>query len=198
MSGETIGSNGDGKGMKAVKVWMCRKLAAMLALMMLVSALLPAAVGEGEALSNAGCAVGDIVVFGRYRQSMNASDNQEPLQWIVLAAEEERVLLLSLDAIDRKLFHEGLDTYTEPSWAESTLRGWLNTDFIYSAFSAQERKALLSTELDNSGSGAAAARDCVFLLSAEEAAAYLPSEAQRAASLSDYAQGIKDGGSARA
>ena len=69
---------------------------------------------------------------------------------------------------------------TRTTWKDSSIRNWLNTDFINIAFSAEERAAILSTQLDNSSSQSSYGRDGgdstidqVFLLSYAEANKYL-------------------------
>ena len=68
-------------------------------------------------------------------------NGQVPIEWIVLDRQEERALLLSKCALDAKPFHEVEDRTV--TWAECTLRAWLNGDFYNSAFSDEERARIV-------------------------------------------------------
>ncbi|WP_031578008.1 protein kinase [Ruminobacter sp. RM87] len=71
----------------------------------------------------------------------------EPIQWIVLDVEkDQKVLLLSCNAIACKNFNEGGSACT---WETSSLRKWLNSDFLRNSFSENEKKIILSSSLFN-------------------------------------------------
>ena len=119
--------------------------------------------------------VGDIVTFGHYEQDNDLSNGSEPIEWIVLAAEDENVLLLSKYGLDAKPYH---DRTVEITWEECTLRTWLNSDFLKSAFSPDEQSAILLTNVDNSSeqgyeewttNGGNNTEDLIFLFSYQEA-----------------------------
>lgn len=44
--------------------------------------------------------VGDIIVFGTYEQDNNISNGKENIKWLVLAKENNRVLVISDKALD--------------------------------------------------------------------------------------------------
>ena len=119
--------------------------------------------------------LGEIVSFGQWEQDGNTKNGSEPIEWIVLADDDGRVLLWSNQILDMKPFHEPGGAIT---WAESTLRAWLNDTFYQDAFTPEERLLVSMTELqnvDNSASGADGGEDTedhVFLLSFNELLAF--------------------------
>ena len=131
-----------------------------LVLLLVLAASLGCAQAEG--LNNA--TVGSTVTFGNYEQG----DGQAPIEWVVLDRQEDRALLLSKYALDAKPFHEVEDRNV--TWAECTLRAWLNGDFYNSAFSDEERARIV--QVTNATANAPDTQDCVFLLSLDELNAY--------------------------
>ena len=115
---------------------------------------------------------GDTVTFGSYPQTREGTDNT-PVEWIVLAVEEGKALLLSRYALDAKPYNNADE---EVSWETCSLRGWLNSTFINTAFTEEERQAILVTDVDNSSAqgfdewnrGGSNTQDRVFLLSYHE------------------------------
>lgn len=101
--------------------------------------------------------------------------------WLVLDIDEdkERVLLLSKSSV-------GCDSYNDnPSsakWRSSSIRKWLNTEFLEIFFSQEEREAIVSVVLENKDNsetkavGGTKTKDKVFLLSIEEAEKYFSDE----------------------
>jgi len=133
--------------------------------------------------------VGDYVYFGHYEQDNNLSNGKEEIQWQVLAVEDGRALVISTYALDSVPYH---DTYEGVTWEDSTLRAWMNNEFVTGAFTAQERSRIpvVTVAADpnpgystNPGN---ATRDQVFLLSVQEVNAYLPSNAARKCPVTDY------------
>ena len=116
---------------------------------------------------------GDIVTFGHYEQGKGI----EPINWRVLEASNNKILLITEKAIDCKPFH---NQKTYVNWGSSTLRKWLNGPFMKSAFSPEEKKWIMKHDVSadknpkyNSNSGKTTS-DCVFLLSAKEVVEYFP------------------------
>lgn len=137
--------------------------------------VLAASLGCAQAQALDGAVVGSTVTFGNYEQA--------PIEWIVLDRQEDRALLLSKYALDAKPFHEVEDRNV--TWAECTLRAWLNGDFYNSAFSDEERARIV--QVTNATANAPDTQDCVFLLSLDELNAYFPDEASRTADATEYA-----------
>lgn len=122
--------------------------------------------------------IGSIVTFGHYEQDNNPDNGPEPIEWIVLDVQDGKALLISKYGLDVKPYNEKLADVT---WETCTLRTWLNGDFLLSAFSTEERPAILTTAVDNSSSqgysgwstsGGNNTQDQIFLLSYAEANKY--------------------------
>ena len=100
-----------------------------------------------DALDPAG--KGDIVTLGRWEQDGKTENGAEPIEWIVLAAENGKALLISKYCLDAQPFDQSLK---DKSWALCSLRRWLNGDFLQSAFSEEEQLMLISMhEINQSG-----------------------------------------------
>ena len=136
---------------------------------------------------------GSIVYFGRYEQDGDAADGPEDLAWILLDRQGDKALLLCRDGIDYRRFHED---FVSCGWDSSTLRTWLNGEFLETAFTDSERPRILNSLIeaeDNARygtSGGGESVSAVFLLSAGEAETYLT--AQTAATLLSDAAEAKD------
>lgn len=82
-------------------------------------------------------------------------------------------------------FHEVEDWNV--TWADCTLRSWLNGEFLDVAFSDEERMQII--QVTNATENAPDTQDSVFLLSLDELNAYFPDEESRVAEATDYAAG---------
>ncbi len=134
--------------------------------------------------------VGDTYRFGSYEQDNNKSNGQEDIEWLVLAKEGTKILVISKEALDCKPYNT---SYTYVTWETCTLRKWLNNDFINAAFSAEE-KAMIPTVTvsahknpDYSTNPGNATQDQVFLLSITEVNRYFSSDSARQCKPTDYA-----------
>ena len=114
--------------------------------------------------------VGESVYFGRYEQDNNNENGPEEIEWIVLDVHEGKSLLLSKYALETKAYHDGYSI----TWKDCTLRSWLNNEFCDTAFSQNEKQAIMETLVDNSVSqgntewntnGGSNTEDLLFLLS---------------------------------
>jgi len=126
--------------------------------------------------------VGDIISFGTYEQDNNTSNGKEAIEWIVLYDEGDRKLVISKYALDSLSFSTYSNSYT---WDVSSIRQWLNNDFINASFSDAEKNMIATSyviadsnpEYDTyTGEDT---HDKVFLLSADEADEYFDSDSQR-------------------
>lgn len=122
--------------------------------------------------------VGDYITFGKYEQDNKTSNGKENIEWLVLESKGDKVFIISRHAIDYQKFSD--DKYNNV-WASSTLRNWLNNDFINSAFSAEEKTLIpmVTVSADRnpnpnySSDPGPATQDQVYLLSVNEANKYL-------------------------
>lgn len=121
--------------------------------------------------------IGSIYKFGAYEQDGKENNGLEPIEWIVLSQEGEKAFLVSVLGLDACPFADGRKTST---WADSSIEEWLNGKFYFTAFSDEERKRILETEvLQNSVSQyphcdqGEDTMSYVFLLSTEEYEEYM-------------------------
>ena len=70
------------------------------------------------------------------------NENHMPLYWQVLKSTSEYTKLISEYCIDCRSFG------SSSNWASSSLRSWLNNDYLYTAFSREEREAICYVEND--------------------------------------------------
>ena len=115
----------------------------------------------------------DEITFGVFEQDNDTSDGKEEIEWIVLATEDNRVLLISKYALDCMPYE---DTKPSTDWESSSLREWLNGAFLAEAFGEAGRDMVLtavSTKDEPYGAAAGPSGDAVFLLSVQEADGYL-------------------------
>mgnify|MGYP004582251085 CR=1 FL=1 len=141
-----------------------------------------------EKLKNAN--VGSYITFGAYEQDNNNSNGKEDVEWLVLAKEGSKVLVISKYALDCQQYNT---SYADVTWETCTLRKWLNNYFINAAFSGYE-KAMIPTVTvsadknpNYSTNPGNATQDQVFLLSITEANKYFGSDSARQCKPTDYA-----------
>lgn len=123
---------------------------------------------------------------------------RSPIKWRVLEETEETLFLLSEYSIECKQFHEK----DEPTiWEKSSIREFLNHDFIMTAFNDDERECILETEIMNEYNpisftqNGEPTREKVFLLSFREVLnprygfdSYMMESSARQAKNTDYAR----------
>lgn len=124
---------------------------------------------------------GDVVVFGSYPQNSENISEKEPIEWIVLDQKDDSILCVSKYLLDCRPYHEVLE---ETTWEKCTVRKWLNDVFVLVAFTAEERKKLLLSKVENPAQNT---QDRVFLLSIDEVEAFLQLE-HRAAKTTAYSR----------
>lgn len=129
-----------------------------------------------------------ILEFGRYPYT--ADGVQSAMRWLVLEKRDNIVLLVAENVVDCKRFH---NEPSEIAWSESTVRNWLNGEFLKTAFMEDERDSIvLSTHTDGGnescsvGAGEEVA-DSAFLLSIGEVERYFGIPFTRRASATEYA-----------
>ena len=119
------------------------------------------------------------IKFGNYPQTSN--DDILPIEWLVLAKEENKMLLLSKYGLDCKIFDVDSN-----NWENSEIRKWLNGEFYNKAFNEKERKYINSLNLSDVGT-----TDNVFLLSYKEAEKYFANDNARMCKSTEYT--VKNG-----
>ena len=126
--------------------------------------------------------IGNTITFGHYEQDNNPDNGSEPIEWIVLDAQDGKSLLLSKYALESRWFA----TREGARWDNSFIRDWLNSAFLHNAYAPEERAAIVLSDINNGyeegGQGAYqgySTKDKVFLLSYAEAWRYFPEEKDR-------------------
>lgn len=126
--------------------------------------------------------VGSTVVFGSFEQDNDLENGTEPIEWIVLDKQGDKLLLLSKKVLDSRNYYGASYPVT---WEESHLRFWLNSVFYESAFAEEEQQKILQTEVVNDDNlsvgtdGGNDTEDNIFLLSIKEIEEYLPLDIYR-------------------
>ena len=133
--------------------------------------------------------VGDKLRYGKYPQG--ADGEVLPIMWRVLAVEKDRALIISELLIDTMPFNENGEPVT---WEKCSLRQWLNSEFVFSAFGGSlPRRGIAYRNMNpdnpkHSTNGGAVTYDMVFVLSIDEAMKYFHDNADRMAGVSEYAK----------
>ena len=121
---------------------------------------------------------GDIITFGKYEQDNKKSNGKEDIEWIVLAREGNKVLVLSRYALASKPYN---NKKTDVTWETCSLRKWLNKDFYESAFDEEDKSCIVKTNVpadknpECETSQGNPTEDNVFLLSIAEFNKYFAS-----------------------
>ena len=105
--------------------------------------------------------------------------------WRILQMNEEEhtVLVVSEEIVCERVFHNKWEKVT---WETSDVRAWLNGEYLNTAFSEEERAAIIESEIENPDNpkyhtkGGNPTKDKIFLLSIDEATRYFNTDADRA------------------
>lgn len=134
--------------------------------------------------------VGDVIKFGHYEQD-NKNNGKEDIEWLVLAKENNKILVISKYILDCQQYHSSDNNVT---WETCTLRSWLNNTFVDTAFSGSEKNKIMTvtvTAENNPTYGTDAGNDVqdkVFLLSISESDLYFSSSSSRQCTVTSYAK----------
>lgn len=124
--------------------------------------------------------IGDVVTLGSYSSPGAAGERPiQPIQWVILNKENGKAFLISKEAVANRQFNydQYQVAYVHDTWEYSSIRKWLNDDFYNKAFSDEDKKYIVESDISNycySGK----AMDCrntydhIFLLSVGEAEKY--------------------------
>ncbi len=115
--------------------------------------------------------------FGRYEIDGDETNGTEDIEWLEIASESGKTLLLSRYGIDTIMNSDNPEYH--PTWENSILREWMNSDFYNAAFSDSEKSKICLSDLNTpanslSGMGECHTQDYVFALSYEELKQYIP------------------------
>lgn len=133
---------------------------------------------DGYWSNSATMKVGDMIQFGHYHQTAAGNDNTS-IDWQILDIQDSKALLISRYGLDAKTYNT---EYADVTWKTCSLRSWLNTEFLNTAFTAAEQEYIELIYVDNSReqgfnewdtTGGSDTQDKIFLLSYTEANQYL-------------------------
>lgn len=171
---------------------MRKRLISMLAVLSLLAALCAgAAFAADEAENASNYEIGDIVTYGGYEQDGFYSNGEETIEWIVIARDRDNhALLLSRYCLDALPYNEDGGDVT---WEDSSIRAWLNGEFLESAFGGDPNGFICTAECrtkdGRSGTdGGENTTDRIFLLAVDEVTQYFPKESSRRAPVTEYAK----------
>ncbi|MBR6158472.1 MAG: toll/interleukin-1 receptor domain-containing protein, partial [Lachnospiraceae bacterium] len=133
------------------------------------------------------------IEFGHYEQKIGKIS---PIEWIVLEEEKNKMLVISKYALDCQRYNS---EFVDVTWETCTLRKWLNEDFMRRAFTAEEQRMILNTEVTadpNPEYDTPQGRnttDKVFLLSIKEAEKHFHIDEERSCegTAYSYKQGVQ-------
>jgi hypothetical protein len=130
---------------------------------------------------------GDRIVFGKYETDNEQNNNYENVSWIVLAKENNRLLVLSESVLFCTNVQNADDYVNE--WKYSAVRESL-TNIYNIAFSEKEKMCIPSVSVVTEGDFVSEVRDQVFVLSVEEVERYLDTNAKRVATTTAYVRAL--------
>lgn len=171
---------------------MRKRLISIFAMLSLLAALCTgAALAADEAENASNYEIGDIVTYGNYEQDGFYSNGEETIEWIVIARDRDNhALLLSRYCLDALPYNEDGGDVT---WEDSSIRAWLNGEFLESAFGGDPNGFICTAECKTkdgrSGTdGGENTTDRIFLLAVDDVTQYLPKESSRRAPITEYAK----------
>lgn len=171
---------------------MRKRLISMIAVLSLFAALCTgAAFAADEAENASNYEIGDIVTYGNYEQDGFYSNGEETIEWIVIARDRDNhALLLSRYCLDALPYNEDGGDVT---WEDSSIRAWLNGEFLESAFGGDPNGFICTAECKTkdgrSGTdGGENTTDRIFLLAVDEVTQYFPADTSRRAPVTEYAK----------
>ena len=135
--------------------------------------------------------IGDTYTMGTYEQDNNTKNGKEAIEWIVAEVQGDEALLISKYAIEAMAFNTETKEIT---WEKSSIRKWLNGDFVKNTFTTEEQAMIAFKSVNNdktqgsrSKNGGATTTDQVFLLSYAEVQKYFTTNKQRICTITPYA-----------
>lgn len=109
--------------------------------------------------------VGSVFKFGEYKGN--------DIEWIVLENDGNKMYVVSKYALELRRYHSSQGVIT---WKQSELRNWLEGEFVYQAFTGDERLCIPYSLVNTNGQ---VSRERVTMLSAEEVLKYFPDTQSR-------------------
>lgn len=86
---------------------------------------------------------GDTVSFGYYEQDNNFDNGKEPIEWVILKKEENKLLIISKKIIEKQIYTNSRIA----NWTSSNVKTFLNDGFLLNSFSNEELEFIKPTEI---------------------------------------------------
>lgn len=86
------------------------------------------------------------IFFGHYENDNDSNNGKEPIEWIILENQDDKLLLLSKYIIDAVKYN---DQNRNVDFYNSSIRNWLNTTFYNESFDDEERNAIIRRHCSN-------------------------------------------------
>lgn len=95
---------------------------------------------------------GNVLQFGTYEQDNNLSNGAEPIEWVVLANEGDKIFVVSKYVLAAETEGYKDDQIANApryaiNWSVSNERKWLNDSFYEEAFTEEEKNCILESEI---------------------------------------------------
>ena len=137
---------------------------------------------------------GETLFIGKYEQDNDLTNGPEPIEWQVLAVEDDIALLTSKYVLEVMPFNDSMD---DVYWKTCSLRSWLNGEFYDTAFTESEKAGIAEAELENPDTSMSAmltgkarddeiTNDKIFVLNQNEALQLIADNAARKAEGTAY------------
>ena len=88
----------------------------------------------------------DTVKFGKYEQDGNDENGKEDIEWVVLAREDDKALIMSKYILELKKYNDEKEDIT---YENSSIRAFLNDEFYNDAFNDTEKNTIVETLVEN-------------------------------------------------
>lgn len=88
----------------------------------------------------------EVYIMGKYEQDNNISNGKEDIEWIILEKDDNKMFVVSKYGLLYKPFN---DEKSKLTWETSSLRKWLNNEFINEAFNKKEQNKIIITNVIN-------------------------------------------------
>ena len=142
---------------------------------------------------------GDTLYFGKYYYNNNV--NKENIEWRVLSAKDDKILLISKYILDFVNYETDRNTKNNDYYETSEMKQWLENDFFNAAFSSKEAAQIVETTYEYTirrqiGYGSTkysypqSITSKIFMPSGKYINSYLRTEKDRVAASTPYASDV--------
>ena len=104
--------------------------------------------GKGGSVPIKDAEIGDLVCIGNF-ETFPGNNKTEPIFWRVIDKKDGKLFILSEKVIDNYAFNNKREESDTTTWETSTLRSFLNGDFLTTCFTEDEQKMIQTTHLTN-------------------------------------------------